>query len=171
MTLILGWTFVLPFSWVVSTFWSLYRYGWRCLWILKTVFCCRLGTPGPPASSRLQTRKMTSQELARRGNSVCSDHSLPCPCSIHSAAVAVSQASFSSAMLSSSFWVTLRHFQASWDMYSLHHVLGLPQGLHPEGRAQINSKGRHRGSILIRFSNHLSWLFLIPRSSSSTPSG
>lgn len=48
-----------------------HRYGWRCLWILITpLFCCHRETPGRPASSRLQTRRMTSQEWERRGNCV-----------------------------------------------------------------------------------------------------
>lgn len=70
------------------------------------------------------------------------------------------QTSLSPATLSSFFGGILRHFQASRETWSLQHVLGLPWGLLPEGRALNTSPGRCPGGILTRCPSHLIWFSL-----------
>ncbi len=76
--------------------------------------------------------------------------------------------SFSLATSSRLFCGMPRHSQASWKKLSLQHVLGLPWGLFPVGRAWNTSTGRCLGVILTKCLDHLNWLLSMQRSSGFT---
>ncbi len=63
-----------------------------------------------------------------------------------------------------------RPSQASWEILSFQHVLGLHRGLFPVGHTWNTSTGRCPGVILTKCLNHLNWLRSMRRSSGCTPS-